>query len=201
MSRDAKTMSFGIASDPVGTGTDSTESSPWVSEGDGNAQSDNLNVTLFDPCPEPERFQVRSYAKRLETFTTMKWKASLCKSKTCNPEKMAEIGWFCTGTDSAKCYACFKDLEGWVAKDNPKKEHEDHCPNCPLVVLGIDPRAELTIRQQLQLNTKIEFYRLRLIRTREWEKVQEKEEAQKKVLVEMQNKLKKELEYEYGPDL
>ena len=111
---------------------------------------------------------------------------------------MQKVTWF---LNSKSFDFSSQDLEGWVAKDNPKKEHDSHCPSCPLVVLNIASTAELTIRQQLQLSTKIEFHRLRLIKTREWEKVQEKEQTQKETLMELQNKLKKELEYEYGQDL
>lgn len=45
----------------------------------------------------------------------------------CTPERMAEAGFYHCPTenepDLARCYVCFKELDGWEPDDDPFKEH------------------------------------------------------------------------------
>ncbi|OQV18169.1 hypothetical protein BV898_07758 [Hypsibius exemplaris] len=144
-----------------------TEPSPSAATAAGKA----LNITAFEPSPAEEREIMQSNARRVETFTVKKWPGKLSKSSTTNPQRMAEIGWYCTGPKTAKCYACFKVLEGWVPEDNPKTEHEKHCTDCPLSTISITDTSVLTWRQMIKLDLAIEWRRKKLIAQREWDKV------------------------------
>uniref|UniRef100_A0A1B0D169 Uncharacterized protein n=1 Tax=Phlebotomus papatasi TaxID=29031 RepID=A0A1B0D169_PHLPP len=87
--------------------------------------------------------------ERLESFKN--WDFS--RSKTCNEKKvtgvqhpsisgqafialsfqMAEAGFFCIGCDSAACFMCGKELDGWEEQDDPWVEHKRHAPQCQFV--------------------------------------------------------------------
>jgi len=71
------------------------------------------------------------------------------KKGPCCPEKMAEAGFYSLGSksepDLAKCYVCFKELDGWEKDDDPWSEHKKHAPQCAFVLLGKMP-AELTVK-------------------------------------------------------
>lgn len=53
---------------------------------------------------------------------------------------MAEAGFFWTGTkeepDSAQCFVCNKQMDGWESTDDPWQEHKSHAEKCPFVVIG-----------------------------------------------------------------
>ena len=65
-----------------------------------------LAMERYDPCNN-ECIEMRSYGKRLLSFTNLKWTRALIRSPTTCPSKMA-VNWYCTGTDTARCFACFK---------------------------------------------------------------------------------------------
>ncbi|OQV15404.1 hypothetical protein BV898_10414 [Hypsibius exemplaris] len=132
-------------------------------------KNNNAHLDKFDPCVSFDSKSVLNFRQRLDTFTTKKWKSTLNKSATCNPAKMA-VNWFCCGPSSARCFACFKELEGWEPTDDPQHEHTKHCPNCPLVKLNLLPGglASLSWRQQTRLDIAIEFARKRVMAERAW---------------------------------
>lgn len=53
---------------------------------------------------------------------------------------MAEAGFFWTGSfeepDSAQCFVCNKQLDGWESNDDPWDEHRKHQPACSFVTIG-----------------------------------------------------------------
>lgn len=57
----------------------------------------------------------------------------------CTPERMAEAGFYYCPTenepDLARCYVCFKELDGWAPDDDPFKEHS-RSTDCAFVQLG-----------------------------------------------------------------
>lgn len=57
----------------------------------------------------------------------------------CTPEKMAEAGFYHCPTenepDLARCFVCFKELDGWEPDDDPFKEHS-RSTGCAFVQLG-----------------------------------------------------------------
>lgn len=46
---------------------------------------------------------------------------------------MAEAGFYCIGCDSAACFMCGKELDGWEEQDDPWLEHKRHAPQCQFV--------------------------------------------------------------------
>lgn len=74
-------------------------------------------------------------ADRLASFVT--WPFD--DTKACNKAKMAEAGFFWCGSktdpDTAACFACGKQLDGWEEQDDPWKEHINHAPQCVFVKL------------------------------------------------------------------
>lgn len=82
---------------------------------------------------------------RLESFITWPFNAT----KRCNVSKMAEAGFYWSGTptepDSATCFACGKVLDGWEENDDPWDEHRQHAPQCVFVKIG-KPEEMLTVR-------------------------------------------------------
>lgn len=57
----------------------------------------------------------------------------------CTPERMAEAGFYHCPTenepDLARCYVCFKELDGWEPDDDPFKEHS-RSTGCAFVQLA-----------------------------------------------------------------
>ncbi|GBP68259.1 Cilia- and flagella-associated protein 52 [Eumeta japonica] len=54
---------------------------------------------------------------------------------------MAEAGFYSISTgdddcDSAKCFLCGKELDGWESTDDPWTEHRNHAAHCAFVQLG-----------------------------------------------------------------
>ena len=84
-----------------------------------------------------------------------------------------------------------QDLEGWTPEDNPKAEHEKHCPNCPLIRLKINAASAITLREQIRLDTAIEFHRKKLLCKREWSKVRALHEDERDRLKELIAKAEK----------
>lgn len=75
--------------------------------------------------------------ERIKTFKN--WPFS--DKNKCNIRNMAEAGFYsiATGTedaDSAKCFLCGKELDGWEADDDPWTEHVKHAAKCAFVQLG-----------------------------------------------------------------
>ncbi|XP_068156282.1 baculoviral IAP repeat-containing protein 5 [Drosophila tropicalis] len=87
---------------------------------------------------------------RLETFKDWPFPAS----SSCSIAKMAEAGFYWTGTerekDTATCFVCFKTLDGWESHDNPWEEHGKHAPQCEFVKLGC-PEKDLSVIQFVEL--------------------------------------------------
>ncbi|KAJ1527985.1 hypothetical protein ONE63_007913 [Megalurothrips usitatus] len=79
------------------------------------------------------------------------------KQGPCSPDKMAEAGFYAIGKksepDLAKCYVCFKELDGWERDDDPWLEHEKHAAQCPFVLLKKKP-SELTAKEILTLEVE-----------------------------------------------
>ncbi|KAK8789236.1 baculoviral IAP repeat containing deterin [Amblyomma americanum] len=71
----------------------------------------------------------------------------------CTPERMAEAGFYYCPTenepDLARCYVCFKELDGWDPSDDPSKEHS-RSVNCEFVRLGKKAR-EMTAVDYMHL--------------------------------------------------
>ncbi|XP_055341740.1 baculoviral IAP repeat-containing protein 7-A-like [Paramacrobiotus metropolitanus] len=141
-----------------------------------------INATSLDhPQQEPAQFAyapelaqdnaerrgpMDDYGARLRSFETMKWKATLTKSRLTNPKKMAAAGFYCTGTESAKCYACLKDLEGWDPSDEPVAEHTKHCPLCSLSREELAAFRKRSWREEIRLRVAAEYQQRRLLQMR-----------------------------------
>ncbi|KAH8307773.1 hypothetical protein KR044_013354 [Drosophila immigrans] len=87
---------------------------------------------------------------RVESFKDWPFPAS----STCSISKMAEAGFYWTGTkrenDTATCFVCGKTLDGWESDDDPWKEHLKHAPQCEFVKLCC-PEREMTVDQFLKI--------------------------------------------------
>ncbi|KAL7730897.1 hypothetical protein ACLKA6_014143 [Drosophila palustris] len=87
---------------------------------------------------------------RVESFKDWPFPAS----SACSIAKMAEAGFYWTGTkrenDTATCFVCGKTLDGWESDDDPWKEHLKHAPQCEFVKLGC-PEKDMTIDQFLNI--------------------------------------------------
>lgn len=75
------------------------------------------------------------YENRLASFES--W--PLTGDCMCTPAWMAAAGFYHCPTenepDLARCYVCFKELDGWEPSDDPAKEHA-RSVDCALVRLG-----------------------------------------------------------------
>ncbi|EDW67908.1 baculoviral IAP repeat-containing protein 5 isoform X1 [Drosophila virilis] len=87
---------------------------------------------------------------RVESFKDWPFSAK----STCSIGKMAEAGFYWTGTkrenDTATCFVCAKTLDGWESEDDPWKEHLKHAPQCEFIKLGC-PEKDLTVEQFLKI--------------------------------------------------
>ncbi|XP_070790789.1 baculoviral IAP repeat-containing protein 5-like [Pituophis catenifer annectens] len=88
--------------------------------------------------------------KRLSTFTQWPF-VSDC---SCTADRMAEAGFIhCpieNASDVARCFICFKELEGWEPDDDPMEEHRKHSPNCAFLALQKDI-CDLTVEEFMEL--------------------------------------------------
>uniref|UniRef100_L7LZH2 Putative baculoviral iap repeat-containing protein 5 n=1 Tax=Rhipicephalus pulchellus TaxID=72859 RepID=L7LZH2_RHIPC len=75
------------------------------------------------------------YENRLASFEN--W--PLTGDCMCTPARMAAAGFYHCPTenepDLARCYVCFKELDGWEPSDDPAKEHS-RSVNCAFLRLG-----------------------------------------------------------------
>ncbi|GLV44904.1 Deterin [Carabus blaptoides fortunei] len=83
-----------------------------------------------------DRLEMILEDNRYQSFK--KWPYS-SKNK-CNAQNMAEAGFFWTGNfeepDSAQCFVCNKQLDGWESNDDPWDEHRKHESTCLFVTIG-----------------------------------------------------------------
>ncbi|XP_028332532.1 baculoviral IAP repeat-containing protein 5a [Gouania willdenowi] len=72
----------------------------------------------------------------------------------CTPESMAKAGFIHTPSenspDTAMCFFCLKELEGWEPEDDPEKEHKSHSPSCNFIALK-KKVEELTVEEIFKL--------------------------------------------------
>ena len=77
-----------------------------------------LRIRELNMCSEEER---------LKTFKNWAFKSDA----NCSANNMASAGFYCVGTeqevDLAKCYVCFKEIDGFEEDDDPKTYHYRHC--------------------------------------------------------------------------
>ncbi|XP_063076356.1 baculoviral IAP repeat-containing protein 5b [Engraulis encrasicolus] len=92
-----------------------------------------------------------SYEKRLQSFEDWPFREDCL----CTPEQMAKMGFVhCpseNSPDTACCFICLKELEGWEPQDDPRQEHSKRTPNCPVLLLE-KKWDELTVGDYLNLN-------------------------------------------------
>ncbi|EDO32646.1 predicted protein [Nematostella vectensis] len=106
-------------------------------------------------------FEMNMEKKRLETFKDWPFNHMDCK---CTAEKMAAAGFYHCETDDdpdvARCFVCFKELDGWEPEDDPWQEHKKHSPKCEFVKLNKSSN-EITVQQFLELEANRQANRMR----------------------------------------
>jgi hypothetical protein len=69
-----------------------------------------------------------------------------------NPTTLSQAGFYFNpspsdpNSDSCTCYLCGKSMDSWTSNDDPIKEHDSHCPHCPLAIL----RAKISTKKTLE---------------------------------------------------
>ncbi|NXY85748.1 BIRC5 protein, partial [Alcedo cyanopectus] len=131
----------------------------------------------------PEEWQLYFVPTRAATFRN--W--PFTEDCACTPERMAAAGFVhCPSEncpDVARCFFCFKELEGWEPDDDPLEEHKKHSAGCAFLSLQKDP-TELTLQEFLRLDKQ----RMKnSIKKEISEKVTEVEDAAKSVRREIEN--------------
>ncbi|XP_037546703.1 baculoviral IAP repeat-containing protein 5a [Nematolebias whitei] len=90
------------------------------------------------------------YENRLKTFEGWPFNEDC----TCTPENMAKAGFIHipseNSPDTAMCFFCLKELEGWEPDDDPLKEHKSHSSSCHFIALK-KKVEELTVEELLTL--------------------------------------------------
>ncbi|KAK7111453.1 hypothetical protein V1264_011080 [Littorina saxatilis] len=75
----------------------------------------------------------------------------------CNAEKLADAGFYHIPSDQSpdatRCFACYKELDGWEPEDDPWSEHKKHSAQCPFLKFGV-PVEELSVQELLKLEIK-----------------------------------------------
>ncbi|XP_015253638.1 baculoviral IAP repeat-containing protein 5a [Cyprinodon tularosa] len=103
-------------------------------------------------------FKMYFFENRLKTFEG--WPFD--KDCACTPENMARAGFIHTpgenSPDTAMCFFCLKELEGWEPEDDPVEEHKSHSPSCNFIALK-KTVEELTVEEF----NKLDKERLKLI--------------------------------------
>ncbi|XP_020618423.1 baculoviral IAP repeat-containing protein 5-like [Orbicella faveolata] len=109
-------------------------------------------------------FNMNQFKNRLETFKD--WPFTEETGSSCTARKMAEAGFFHSSNDRdpdiARCFVCFKELEGWEPEDNPLEEHRTHSPKCEFLSLN-KKEEDWTVEDFLELETKRQINRMQKI--------------------------------------
>ncbi|NXE77368.1 BIRC5 protein, partial [Cochlearius cochlearius] len=99
----------------------------------------------------PEEWRLYLVPTRAATFPN--W--PFTEGCACTPERMAAAGFVhCPSENSpdvARCFFCFKELEGWEPDDDPLEEHKKHSAGCAFLSLRKDP-TKLTLQEFLKLD-------------------------------------------------
>ncbi|OWA52079.1 hypothetical protein BV898_16542 [Hypsibius exemplaris] len=115
--------------------------------------------------------------RRVATFKDQKWTKALTKCALTTPRAMAAVGWYCTGPDSVKCFACEKEMEEWDVTDDPVEVHASHCKDCPLNIHGGKSDEQMTWRERIRLDIAIEFHHKALLKRMELARFNDSAEA------------------------
>ncbi|CAH3174183.1 unnamed protein product [Porites evermanni] len=132
-------------------------------------------------------FSMNQLQNRLATFKD--WPFTEETGSSCTAEKMAEAGFFHSPNDRdadiARCFVCFKELEGWEPEDNPMEEHKSHSPKCEFLLLN-KKEADWTVEDFLELETKRQINRMHKIielKTKEYKELAEHVKTEMEKLV------------------
>ncbi|KAM3859593.1 baculoviral IAP repeat-containing protein 5-like [Diretmus argenteus] len=110
----------------------------------------------MDPYKQEET-KLYSYQNRLKTFVGWPFNEDC----SCTPENMAKAGFIHTPSenspDTAKCFFCLKELEGWEPEDDPEKEHKAHSPACNFIALKKSVE-DLTVEEILKLQKERQMF-------------------------------------------
>ncbi|XP_068610821.1 baculoviral IAP repeat-containing protein 5a [Brachionichthys hirsutus] len=97
-----------------------------------------------------EQTKMYFYENRLKTFEGWPFDEGC----SCTPENMAKAGFIHTPSenspDTAMCFFCLKELEGWEPDDDPEKEHRSHSSSCHFIALK-KKMEELSLEEFLKL--------------------------------------------------
>ncbi|XP_036409506.1 baculoviral IAP repeat-containing protein 5.2-like [Megalops cyprinoides] len=103
----------------------------------------------MDPINE-EHIKMYFYENRLKTYSGWPFEEGCA----CTPDNMAKAGFIHTpsenGPDVARCFFCYKELEGWEPEDDPVQEHKAHSPSCGFILLRKSVN-DLTVEEILKL--------------------------------------------------
>ncbi|XP_031575287.1 baculoviral IAP repeat-containing protein 5-like [Actinia tenebrosa] len=131
-------------------------------------------------------FNMNREQNRKATFIEWPFNDENCN---CTSEKMAAAGFYHCPTDRdqdiARCFVCFKELEGWEPEDDPWKEHKSHSPKCEFLALN-KREEDMTVEEFLDLETKGQNNRVKKIaelKIREFEETAEHVKEEMKKLV------------------
>ncbi|XP_032429386.1 baculoviral IAP repeat-containing protein 5a [Xiphophorus hellerii] len=95
-------------------------------------------------------FKLYFFENRLKTFHGWPFDEDCA----CTPENMARAGFIHTPSenspDTAMCFFCLKELEGWEPEDDPEKEHRSHSSSCHFITLK-KKVEELTVEEFFKL--------------------------------------------------
>nr|XP_002733289.1 PREDICTED: baculoviral IAP repeat-containing protein 5-like [Saccoglossus kowalevskii] len=112
-----------------------------------------------DTVEQMPDFSMNMEASRLASFKEWPFDSD-CQ---CTPKKMAAAGFFHCPTDQepdlAKCFMCFKELDGWEPDDDPWEEHLSHSGQCPFLSKK-KKEDDLTMAEFLKLESSRQTNRL-----------------------------------------
>ncbi|KXJ23670.1 baculoviral IAP repeat-containing protein 5 [Exaiptasia diaphana] len=101
-------------------------------------------------------FSMNIEKNRRATFVD--WPFDEDDGSKCTSDKMAEAGFYHSPTDRdpdvARCFVCFKELEGWEPEDDPWQEHKKHSPRCTFLLTKNKNSEDITIEEFLDIEVK-----------------------------------------------
>nr|CAB3225653.1 baculoviral IAP repeat-containing protein 5-like [Phallusia mammillata] len=102
---------------------------------------------------EVDSHSMMLYQNRLTTFAG--WPYTEQDGAKCTAENLANAGFYRPHAESepdlARCFMCFKDLEGWEPEDIPEQEHSKRCPNCPFILQRVKDVQNMQIENFVRL--------------------------------------------------
>ncbi len=99
---------------------------------------------------------MKSFDLRLQTFRGWEYGSEA----RCSAYNLAKTGFYrpnpVTDPGTTRCFACFKELDGWEEDDVPSAEHRSHSQSCMFLQMEEKDWKQMTVKDYILFKLYIE---------------------------------------------